>query len=292
MNPKREHILESAMRCFAAKGYHASSIQEIAEEAGIAKGLVYFYFKSKEDLLLSALQHFYDKMGDNLAVLRADGELPPRDRLHAMLCYLFEHSRENREFLLMMMSEQAGKTTERLTAFLIEARVSGLQRLMDAVTDIYGDQLRPYALDAAIVLQAMLMEFMFIYVFDPETTMSAALATFMLERLDEMTEGMLRKQRPPLLDAGKLDATMAQFQASMGGRPSGRQAALMLRKAIDNAGLDDARRKEALACAEVIDGELAKTDGSKVVVRGMIACLRDFGLEELREPLAMLEGTL
>jgi len=277
------------MRCFAAKGYYATSIQEIAEEAGIAKGLVYFYFKSKEDLLLSALRHYHGLMEERLAGIRASGGLSPREMLHAALRYLFEHSRENREFLLMMVAEQSGKSTESLTSFLIEARASGMQRLMDAVIGIYGEPIRPYALDAASVLQAMLMEFMLFFVLAPDAMDSDALATFMMERLEEMTAGMLRKQQPPLLDASLLVDTMATFQARMGGKLDGMQASRLIRKAIEHADMDDARRGEALACVDVIDAELAKTDGSKVVIKGMIAYLREFGLNELREPLAMLE---
>lgn len=48
---KSRLILESALKLFADKGYHTSSISQIAKAAGISKGLVYNYFESKEDLL-------------------------------------------------------------------------------------------------------------------------------------------------------------------------------------------------------------------------------------------------
>jgi TetR/AcrR family fatty acid metabolism transcriptional regulator len=48
---RRRQILEAAVKVFARKGFHASRVGDIAEEAGIAYGLVYHYFKSKEDLL-------------------------------------------------------------------------------------------------------------------------------------------------------------------------------------------------------------------------------------------------
>jgi AcrR family transcriptional regulator len=44
-------ILETALRLFCEKGYYATSIAEIAKQAGISKGLVYHYFKSKEEVL-------------------------------------------------------------------------------------------------------------------------------------------------------------------------------------------------------------------------------------------------
>jgi AcrR family transcriptional regulator len=48
---KRDLILETALEVFATHGYHGASISTIAQHAGIAKGLIYSYFKSKEDLL-------------------------------------------------------------------------------------------------------------------------------------------------------------------------------------------------------------------------------------------------
>lgn len=48
---KRELILNTALEVFASHGFHGSSISMIAQRAGIAKGLLYNYFESKEDLL-------------------------------------------------------------------------------------------------------------------------------------------------------------------------------------------------------------------------------------------------
>jgi len=48
---KREKILDAAIAVFARRGYHGSRISDIAREAGIAYGLVYHYFKNKEEIL-------------------------------------------------------------------------------------------------------------------------------------------------------------------------------------------------------------------------------------------------
>ncbi len=48
---KRSQIIEAAIECFAKRGFDAVSISELAEFAGISKGLMYNYFKSKDELL-------------------------------------------------------------------------------------------------------------------------------------------------------------------------------------------------------------------------------------------------
>jgi AcrR family transcriptional regulator len=48
---KRRQLIDAAVRVFARKGFHASRVGDIAEEAGVAHGLLYHYFKSKDEVL-------------------------------------------------------------------------------------------------------------------------------------------------------------------------------------------------------------------------------------------------
>jgi len=56
---KRERILEGALRAFAEKGFYNTKVSEIADEADVADGTIYLYFKNKDDLLISL---FEDRM--------------------------------------------------------------------------------------------------------------------------------------------------------------------------------------------------------------------------------------
>ncbi len=53
---RREQIIEAAVRVFAQKGFDKATNKDVAQEAGITAGLIYHYFKSKEDLLKAALE--------------------------------------------------------------------------------------------------------------------------------------------------------------------------------------------------------------------------------------------
>jgi TetR/AcrR family fatty acid metabolism transcriptional regulator len=59
---RRQQILAAAVKVFAEKGFHASRVGDIAEEAGIAYGLVYHYFASKEDLLETIFRTTWTEM--------------------------------------------------------------------------------------------------------------------------------------------------------------------------------------------------------------------------------------
>ncbi len=80
--PKHEELLAAAVRLFRARGYHATSMQDLAEAVGVQRGSLYHYIAAKEDLLWEIMAHA-------MARLRADVEpvarrrAPASDRLRA-----------------------------------------------------------------------------------------------------------------------------------------------------------------------------------------------------------------
>ena len=71
-NTKKKVILDAALKLFAEKGYASTSISSIAETANISKGLMYNYFKSKEELLTTIVLSFMDEIGEMLDPNRDD----------------------------------------------------------------------------------------------------------------------------------------------------------------------------------------------------------------------------
>ena len=58
---REEQILEAAMLCFARKGYHVTTMDDIAAELPFSKGLLYYYFKTKRDLFLAILDSWMEE---------------------------------------------------------------------------------------------------------------------------------------------------------------------------------------------------------------------------------------
>lgn len=81
-------LLEGALKVFAMHGYHASSMSEIAKEAGVSKGLAYHYFSSKENLLVNIAEL---RLGQYLPLLKGLNEIvDARERLNFLINYIFE----------------------------------------------------------------------------------------------------------------------------------------------------------------------------------------------------------
>jgi TetR/AcrR family transcriptional regulator, fatty acid metabolism regulator protein len=77
---KRRQLLDAAVRVFARKGFHASRVGDIAEEAGVAHGLLYHYFKSKDDVLEAVFHENWSLLQLRIASVEETDE-PAADQL-------------------------------------------------------------------------------------------------------------------------------------------------------------------------------------------------------------------
>jgi AcrR family transcriptional regulator len=87
-------ILDAALRLFVEKGYHATTIGEIAKEAGVAMGLMYHYFESKEVLLTSIMEEHLDDLINSAAEKQDFSKEPDFHGMMAMIDALFEAIRK------------------------------------------------------------------------------------------------------------------------------------------------------------------------------------------------------
>ena len=91
----RENIEKIALKLFAIKGYHATSISQIAEKAGISKGLLYNYYKSKEHLLDSVIMKVYEEI---MRIVQMNENLPAEKQIEQMIIQTIDHIKKNITF--------------------------------------------------------------------------------------------------------------------------------------------------------------------------------------------------
>jgi len=77
----RDQILETACRLFFTQGYNLTGINQIIEEAGVAKASLYYHFPSKEDLCVAYLQHRHGTFWGGKLVNYLEGISDPRERI-------------------------------------------------------------------------------------------------------------------------------------------------------------------------------------------------------------------
>lgn len=137
---RREHLLRAAVRCFARKGYHPTTIDEIAAEAGVSKGAPYVYFDSKE-ALFQELHDSWDCGLDariELAIARLDGcrSRSPRRILEAVVTAIGAHVADEGDLCRVLLEARtqaaySAALAEKLRARDAEAQ-AGLRQLIEA----------------------------------------------------------------------------------------------------------------------------------------------------------------
>ena len=103
---KRKLILDAAVRVFARSGYHGSRVGDIAEEAGVAHGLLYHYFSSKEQVLQTI---FRENWGELLERFRAveEADEPAGEKLEGIAKILLRTWRNDPDLVTVMVREVA-----------------------------------------------------------------------------------------------------------------------------------------------------------------------------------------
>jgi AcrR family transcriptional regulator len=77
---RRRDLLDAAVRVFARKGFHASRVGDIAEEAGVAHGLLYHYFRSKDEVLETIFSEAWELLATDTDRIESAG-VPLREQL-------------------------------------------------------------------------------------------------------------------------------------------------------------------------------------------------------------------
>ena len=119
---KRRLLLDAAVRVFARKGYHAARIGDIAEEAGVAYGLLYHYFSSKEEVLRSVFRETWRALIQTIRSVE-DGDDPPREQLRKVAEILLRSWRREPELVRVLVLEvtrsslMAGEMDEVVASF-------------------------------------------------------------------------------------------------------------------------------------------------------------------------------
>ena len=103
---KRRLILDAAVRVFARKGYHTSRVGDIAEEAGIAHGLLYHYFSSKEQVLETVFRENWSELLAAFARIE-DSDEPASEQLDGIVKVLLRSWRNAPDLVRVMVREVA-----------------------------------------------------------------------------------------------------------------------------------------------------------------------------------------
>jgi TetR/AcrR family transcriptional regulator, fatty acid metabolism regulator protein len=101
---KRRIILDAAVRVFARQGFNGCRVSDIADEAGVAYGLVYHYFRSKDEVLDTL---FLERWNVLLEAIRETDrqDIEPREKLHQIASFIVDSYRHDPELMKVIIVE-------------------------------------------------------------------------------------------------------------------------------------------------------------------------------------------
>ena len=117
----RDAILDAAIRCFAATGFAATTIKDLASEAEVNSALLYYYFTDKQTLYRETLRHVAQRLSDS-AGRRLDDDSPPEEVIRRFVQQQAEFLIANPHvprLLLREMLEHTGRNAEEAIVSLI-----------------------------------------------------------------------------------------------------------------------------------------------------------------------------
>jgi AcrR family transcriptional regulator len=127
---KRRQILDAAVLTFARRGFHACRVADIADQAGVAYGLVYHYFASKDEVLDTLFLERWTVLLERIR--EVDGQpMPPREKLAAIASFIVDSYRRDPNLMKVIIVEVtraansfgARHMTEISEAYVLIARI-------------------------------------------------------------------------------------------------------------------------------------------------------------------------
>jgi AcrR family transcriptional regulator len=102
---RRRQILDAAVKVFARRGFTQCRVSDIADEAGVAYGLLYHYFRSKDEVLDTLFLERWSVMVDVIAEVDARQDATAREKLEAVASFIIESYRHDPDLMKVIIVE-------------------------------------------------------------------------------------------------------------------------------------------------------------------------------------------
>lgn len=212
---KRQELMKQATRFFSSKGFHQTSVQEIAHGAGISKGAFYKHFDSKESLFVELLKRYQLDLNAAMAAPRFTDAADSKQAFIDKLIFEIEKTISDKEFFLMIFKDFPKDDSGQMQALFQELRTSQLDITKNMLLEVYGDAAMPFIADLAALFDGMKREFFIYLIFENERLDVNKLAQFIVASMDAIVRNL--EHMEPVLSAiphapSPLDETFAALE--------------------------------------------------------------------------------
>lgn len=151
---KKQLIMEKSLELFAKQGFSATSVQQITEHCGISKGAFYLSFKSKDELILSIIDHFMREITS-----RIDYMVKTTDDENVLYAFYYESIQsfnKHSDFAKIFIKEQAHSLNEELFLKLHSYDKLMEKTILTMVERLYGDSVKDTKYDVMYSIRSFI----------------------------------------------------------------------------------------------------------------------------------------
>jgi len=295
MQDKKKQILDAAIRCFARKGFNATSIQEIVDELGMAKGSLYFYFKSKDELLVSIIDYYGEMLFVQMREFPSEAGLPPKEKLALQLERQVRFIREHLDFMKMLLKEPLTGLHPHIREMVVRMRARSNLWYATHILEIYGEAAEKCLGDASALLAGIGAQYFESLLFENRVFDEWRLSRFLVSRFDDLMEGVLKEGGPAILPPPDLACLreLAGLPQAEAAEELGLIQELADELIASAANRDAALQTDLLAALSQLKEEAEKPESKhRLLVRSMLAFLKANVPEDVVRKIDRLEQGL
>ncbi|WLR43094.1 helix-turn-helix domain-containing protein [Bacillus carboniphilus] len=267
MEQKRKLIIKGAMELFSKKGFQSTSMQEIADHIGVAKGSLYHYFNSKLELLYQIFLYNYDFFANKVEEIETTDNLSSREKFRLQVMVQLSAFVENRDFVRQQCQVNIYQQDDRIKEFFVKVRFESLSWTRMKMMELYGEDIKPYSLDLATIMNGIVNEYLSYNIIDGIQFDLEGFSHFVIEQCDILVNGYKKGKRSFLTED-----VLPPFEISH----SSKELLLSCQSKLSKLEIDN--KDEISHTLEVLVEEWGKKETKKVVLESVL-----FRLEHLSQ---------
>lgn len=273
---KKTLILHYALEQFAEKGYHQATIQGIADAAGIAKSGIYFYFKSKEELVYAVFAQYQDRMLKS--VIEADVRISahPKDALIQQILIQFEQLYTHTSIFAILSRGEIDISVE-IKEISMTMRTKFFVWFRDQIIGLYGPHIEPHAFDLSVLITSLIREYMGLIVLNNAKLPLRELSETIVARLDDSARGILKNKKVPIVTNEIMKSIFPEAEITEVKNTTRRIYSTVdaLIQRSERLSLTVEEQNDILEAADVLKEEANQLKPRRIVLEGMITLLQE-----------------
>lgn len=196
---KRRELMKQAVHLFSLKGFHQTSVNEIAQASGISKGAFYKHFDSKETLFMKIIKNYHEEIIHESASIKFSDSLTPLEVFSQKIALEIERVLDNQEFFLMAFKDFPPGENKEIADLFQELQFSTMAFHKKSIMDAFGPKVEPFLSDLATILGGILREYFITLILENKQISAKKLSIFITGSMNAIIQ-QLDQLEPVLSD--------------------------------------------------------------------------------------------